>query len=420
MNKTEEARTGLPWQIRRQRICLQYRTPRFNAWVGKILWMRAWQLTSVFLPGESPWTEESGGLQSIGLQRVGHNWATKLSTSLVKKLSPRKMLLFIPNSSILPAIFPYDFFPCLYGLNFIISFLLFNYLPLTCPSLYFFSLHILAFTTCFPYNHWWINKVLIFGTHIFQFFLIFYLQNTSASSLIESMDGVNDSVVFEFVLIGLSNSWKMHLFLFWFFFVFYLGIILGNLFIVFTVIIDSHLHSPMYFLLANLSLLDLGLSSTTVPKMISDLYTNCKIISFPKCMTQIFFIHVMGGVEMMLLIAMAFDRYTAICKPLDYLTIMSSKMCVSFVVVAWIVGIIHAVSQFVFVINLPFCGPNKVDSFYCDFPQVMKLACVDTYKLEFAIIANSGFISMATFFSLIIILHFHFGHCLETFFRRLI
>ena len=183
---------------------------------------------------------------------------------------------------------------------------------------------------------------------------------------------------------------------------FYIGIILGNFFVVFTVITDSHLHSPIYFLLANLSILGLGLSSTTVPKMICDLFTNCNIISFPKCMTQIFFIHVMGGVEMMLLIAMAFDRYTAICKPIHYLTIMSTKMCVSFVVVAWIVGIIHAVSQFVFVINLPFCGPNSVDSFYCDFPRVMKLACVDTYKLEFVIIANSGFISMATFFSLII------------------
>lgn len=216
------------------------------------------------------------------------------------------------------------------------------------------------------------------------------------------MDRVNYSVVSEFVLIGLSNSWEMNLFLFWFFLVFYVGIILGNLFIVFTVIIDSHLHSPMYFLLANLSLLDLGLSSTTVPKMISDLLTNCNVISFPKCMTQIFFIHVMGGVEMVLLIAMAYDRYTAICKPLHYLSVMSRKMCVSFVVAAWMVGIIHAVSQFVFVINLPFCGPNKVDSFYCDFPRIMKLACVDTYKLEFVVIANSGFISMATFFSLII------------------
>ncbi|KAF0877340.1 O4F21 protein, partial [Crocuta crocuta] len=231
----------------------------------------------------------------------------------------------------------------------------------------------------------------------------FIHSNTSTSSLLnEPMDGANDSVVSEFVLIGLSNSWEMHLFLFWFFSVFYMGIILGNLFIVFTVIIDSHLHTPMYFLLANLSLLDLGLASTTVPKMISDLFTDCNTISFPKCMIQIFFIHVMGGVEMVLLIAMAYDRYTAICKPLHYLTIMSPKMCVSFVLAAWIVGIIHAVSQFVFVINLPFCGPNEVNSFYCDFPRVMNLACVDTYKLEFVIIANSGFISMATFFSLII------------------
>ncbi|XP_037691387.1 olfactory receptor 4F21-like [Choloepus didactylus] len=216
------------------------------------------------------------------------------------------------------------------------------------------------------------------------------------------MGRVNDSVVSEFVLIGLTSSWEIHIFLFWFFTVFYIAIILGNLFIVLTVIIDSHLHSPMYFLLANLSLLDLGLSSTTIPKMISDLFTECNIISFPKCMIQIFFIHVMGGVEMVLLIAMAYDRYTAICKPLHYLNIMSHQMCISFAVAAWIVGIIHAVSQFAFVINLPFCGPNKVDSFYCDFPRVMKLACVDTYKLEFVIIANSGLISMATFFSLII------------------
>ncbi|XP_058396404.1 olfactory receptor 4F3/4F16/4F29-like [Diceros bicornis minor] len=216
------------------------------------------------------------------------------------------------------------------------------------------------------------------------------------------MDGANDSVVSEFILIGLSNSWEMHLFLFWFFSAVYVGIILGNLLIVFTVIIDSHLHSPMYFLLANLSFFDLSLSSTTVPKMISDLFTDRSIISFPKCMMQIFFIHVMGGAEMVLLIAMAYDRYTAICKPLHYLTIMSPKMCVSLVVAAWIVGIIHAVFQFVFVINLPFCGPNKVDSFYCDFPRVMKLACVDTYKLEFVIITNSGFISMVTYFSLII------------------
>ncbi|XP_064147951.1 olfactory receptor 4F17-like [Loxodonta africana] len=214
------------------------------------------------------------------------------------------------------------------------------------------------------------------------------------------MDRVNGSAVTEFVLLGLAQSLGMQFFLFFIFFLFYVGIILGNLFIVFTVIFDLHLHSPMYILLANLSLIDLGLSSTTVPRTISDLFSDCKVISFHSCMIQMFFIHVTGGVEMVLLIAMAYDRYTAICKPLHYLIIMNPKMCVFLVVAAWVIGVIHAVSQFVFVINLPFCGPNNVGSFYCDFPQVIKLACMDTYQLEFVVTANSGFISMATFFVL--------------------
>ncbi|XP_004698892.1 olfactory receptor 4F6-like [Echinops telfairi] len=216
------------------------------------------------------------------------------------------------------------------------------------------------------------------------------------------MDQINGSVVTEFVLLGLAQSMGMQLFLFFFFSLFYMGIILGNLLIVCTVIFDPHLHSPMYILLANLSLIDLGLSSTTVPRVISDLFRDYKVISFHNCMIQMFFIHVMGGVEMVLLIAMAYDRYTAICKPLYYLTIMNPKMCTFLVLAAWVIGVIHAVSQFVFVINLPFCGPNNVGSFYCDFPRVIKLACMDTYQLEFVVIANSGFISMATFFFLII------------------
>ncbi|XP_007988784.3 olfactory receptor 4F6-like [Chlorocebus sabaeus] len=216
------------------------------------------------------------------------------------------------------------------------------------------------------------------------------------------MDQVNDSVVTEFVLLGLAQSLEMQFFLLLFFSLFYVGIILGNLFIVLTVIFDPHLHSPMYILLANLSLIDLSLSSTTVPRLIYDLSTECKVISFRNCMIQMFFIHVTGGVEMVLLIVMAYDRYTAICRPLHYLTIMNPKMCVLLVVAAWVIGVIHAMSQFVFVINLPFCGPNNVGSFYCDFPRVIKLACMDTYGLEFVVTANSGFISMGTFFFLIV------------------
>nr|XP_017507346.1 LOW QUALITY PROTEIN: olfactory receptor 4F6-like [Manis javanica] len=214
------------------------------------------------------------------------------------------------------------------------------------------------------------------------------------------MHQANGSVATEFVLLGLTQSSGMQFFLFLFFSLFYVGIILGNLFIVFTVIFNSHLHSPMYILLANLSLL--GLSSTTICRMISDLFSDCKSISFHNCMIQMFFIHIMGGVEMVLLIAMAHDRYTAICKPLHYLTIMNPNMCVVLVLAAWTIGVIHAVSQFVFVINLPFCGPNNMGSFYCDFPRVIKLACIDTYRLEFVVTANSGLISMGTFFFLIV------------------
>ncbi|XP_004475553.1 olfactory receptor 4F15-like [Dasypus novemcinctus] len=216
------------------------------------------------------------------------------------------------------------------------------------------------------------------------------------------MDRVNGSVVTEFVLLALSCSSKTELFLILICFLLYLGIFLGKLFILLLVIFYSHLHSPMYFLLANLSLIDMALSSTTVPKIITDLLNDYNTVSFQGCITQICFIHIIGGVEMVLLIAMAFDRYTAICKPLHYLKIMSPKICVAFVITAWVTGVIHAMSQFAFVINLPFCGPNKVDSFYCDFPEIIKLACTDASKYEFIVSANSGFMTMGTFFLLIL------------------
>ncbi|KAB1277376.1 Olfactory receptor 4F21 [Camelus dromedarius] len=158
----------------------------------------------------------------------------------------------------------------------------------------------------------------------------------------------------------------------------------------------------MYFLLANLSFIDLGVSSVTSPKMIYDLFRKHKVISFSGCITQIFFIHVIGGVEMVLLIAMAFDRYVAICKPLHYLTIMSPRVCIFFLVAAWMVGLVHSTVQLVFVVNLPFCGPNVLDSFYCDLPRFIKLACIDTHQLESMVTANSGFISVGSFFTLII------------------
>ncbi|KAM4832380.1 olfactory receptor 4F15-like [Urocitellus parryii] len=216
------------------------------------------------------------------------------------------------------------------------------------------------------------------------------------------MDGANHSVVSEFVFLGLTNSRGIQLLLFVFSSMFYVASMTGNSIIVVTVASETHLHSPMYFLLANLSFIDLGFSSVISPKMIYDLFRKHKVISFRGCITQIFFIHLIGGVEMVLLIAMAFDRYVAICKPLHYLTIMSPRMCIFFLVAAWVVGLIHSVVQLLFVVKLPFCGPNVLDSFYCDLPRFIRLACTDTYRLELMVTANSGFISVGSFFILII------------------
>ena len=216
------------------------------------------------------------------------------------------------------------------------------------------------------------------------------------------MGGANHSVVSEFVFLGLSSSWEIQLLLFLFFSVFYMASLMGNLLVVFSVSADTSLHSPMYFLLANLSFLDVGVCSIAAPKMIYDLFRKRKAISFGGCLTQIFFIHATGGTEMVLLIAMAFDRYVAICKPLHYLTIMSPRLCISFLVAAWMIGLIHSTVQLVFVVNLPFCGPNMLDSFYCDLPRLIKLACMDINQLESMVTANSGFISIGSFFILII------------------
>ena len=192
----------------------------------------------------------------------------------------------------------------------------------------------------------------------------------------------NRSSVSEFILVGLSTSQETQILFFAIFFLVYVAIIIGNLLIVISVIVDNHLHSPMYFFLANLSFFDLCLSSAATPKVISDFLRKHKTISWWGCMTQMFFMHFFGGGEMSLLIAMAVDRYVAICKPLHYKTIMSHRVLIGFLLLSWVIGLIHTTSQMVFMVGLPFCGPNVLDSFFCDLPLVIKLACTDTYILE--------------------------------------
>ncbi|XP_076785552.1 olfactory receptor 4F15 [Arvicanthis niloticus] len=219
---------------------------------------------------------------------------------------------------------------------------------------------------------------------------------------LETMHGVNRSVVSEFVFLGITNIWEVQLLLFLFTLLFYLASMIGNLVIVLTVTLDPHLNSPLYFLLANLSVIDMIFCSITAPKMICDIFKKHKTISFWGCITQIFFSHAVGGTEMVLLIAMAFDRYVAICKPLHYLIIMSPRVCLFFLVTSWVIGLIHSVVQLVFVIDLPFCGSNTLDSFYCDLPRLLRLACTNTQKFELMVTVNSGLISVGSFFLLVI------------------
>ncbi|XP_047593859.1 olfactory receptor 4K2 [Lutra lutra] len=208
------------------------------------------------------------------------------------------------------------------------------------------------------------------------------------------MDVANKSIS-EFVLLGLSKSWELQLFFFMVFSLFYVATMVGNSLIVIMVIADSHLHSPMYFLLTNLSIIDMSLASFATPKMITDYLTGHKTISFDGCITQIFFLHLFTGTEIILLMAMSLDRYIAICKPLRYASIINPWVCTALVVASWVVGVMHSMSQVIFALTLPFCGPNEVDSFFCDLPVVFQLACVDTYVLGLFMISTSGIIALS-------------------------
>ncbi|XP_049981314.1 olfactory receptor 4K3-like [Alexandromys fortis] len=216
------------------------------------------------------------------------------------------------------------------------------------------------------------------------------------------MEETNQSLVPEFILQGICTSRELQIFLLLPFSTLYLMTMVGNLFVVILIITDHHLHSPMYFLLANLSFVDLCLSSVTTPKMITDLIQENKTISFRGCMSQILCVHFFGGGEMVLLVTMAYDRYVAICRPLHYTSIMDRQKCIWLVLISWIIGFVHGVSQLILILELPFCGTRVIDSFFCDIPLVMKLACMNTDTLGIVINADSGVLATTCFLLLLI------------------
>ncbi|XP_053901041.1 olfactory receptor 734-like [Malaclemys terrapin pileata] len=206
----------------------------------------------------------------------------------------------------------------------------------------------------------------------------------------------------EFILMGLSQMQKVQLLFFFFFLLFYIIIVPGNFLIIFTIQSDPCLSSPMYFFLANLAFLDICYCSVTPPKMLADFFSLCKTISYGGCMAQLFFLHFLGGAEAFLLMAMAYDRYVAICKPLRYATLMNREIRCTLVGAAWAGGFVHGIILFGLSIQLPFCGPNILDNFFCDVHQLVKLACADTYAVEMIMFLNNGVVIMMCFILLII------------------
>ncbi|XP_043338550.1 olfactory receptor 4D1-like [Cervus canadensis] len=216
------------------------------------------------------------------------------------------------------------------------------------------------------------------------------------------MDSENLMWVSEFVFLGFSQNQELQLFLFLLFLFVYTTTVTGNLLIMVTVTSDSRLHTPMYFLLRNLAVIDLCFSSVTAPKMLADFLAEKKTITYQGCMAQIFFFHLLGGGTVFFLSVMAYDRYIAISRPLHYVTIMNTRVCVGLVVAAWVGGFLHSIFQLVLMLPLPFCGPNVLDNFYCDVPQMLRLACMDTSLLEFLMISNSGMLVFIWFLLLLI------------------
>ena len=205
----------------------------------------------------------------------------------------------------------------------------------------------------------------------------------------------------EFIISGLFQDPEVQRACFAVFLPVYLATVVGNGLIVLTVRVSKSLHSPMYLFLSHLSLVEISYSSTVVPKFITDLLSKIKTISLEGCVAQIFFFHFFGVAEIFLLTVMAYDRYVAICKPLHYTTIMSRPVCHRLVAASWLGGIIHSMVQILVTVQLPFCGPNVIDHYFCDLHPLFKLACTDTSVEGVIVLANSGLISVFSFFLLV-------------------
>ncbi|XP_008051665.1 olfactory receptor 3A2 [Carlito syrichta] len=207
--------------------------------------------------------------------------------------------------------------------------------------------------------------------------------------------GTNRTAVAEFILLGLVQTEKIHSVVFVLFLFAYLVTVGGNLSILAAVFAEPKLHTPMYFFLGNLSALDVGCITVTVPAMLGCLLTHKCTISYYACLTQLFFFHLLAGMDCFLLTAMAYDRFLAICQPLTYSTRMSQTVQKMLVFVSWTCAFTNALTHTMAISTLNFCGPSVINHFYCDLPQLFQLSCSSTQLNELLLFVAAGFMAVA-------------------------
>ncbi|XP_044515386.1 olfactory receptor 1G1-like [Gracilinanus agilis] len=212
----------------------------------------------------------------------------------------------------------------------------------------------------------------------------------------------NQTTVSEFILLGLFEGSEHQQLLFWLFLLMYLITVIGNLLIIVAVGSNTHLHTPMYFFLANLSFADINFISTTVPKVLMNSQTQNNSISYSDCLTQLYFFIMFGTIDEFLLATMAYDRYVAICHPLHYTIVMTHKLCFLLISIIWVVNVLHSLLHTLLMNELVFCAKNEIPHFFCDLNPLLKLSCSDIFINELMILTIGGLAGLIPFLCVII------------------
>ncbi|XP_012520614.1 PREDICTED: olfactory receptor 1N1 [Propithecus coquereli] len=212
----------------------------------------------------------------------------------------------------------------------------------------------------------------------------------------------NQSSISEFFLRGISKSPEQQQLLFGIFLCMYLVTLTGNVLIILAIASDAQLHTPMYFFLANLSFVDMGLTSSTVTKMLVNVPTRHRTISYAGCLSQMYFFLMFGDLDSFFLAAMAYDRYVAICRPLHYSTVMRPRVCALLLALCWVLTNTVALTHTLLMARLSFCVIGEIAHFFCDLLPVLKLSCSDTHINELMVFALGGTVLIVPFLCIVV------------------